>query len=237
MRKVNFLTFLLLAIILSACSHLPILQRDALRPSTAWVAYSSEWIEDARAVYAEAFKYIDSIEQQKEDGSWGVILDLDETVINNVEYQISRDINGAGYSKESWYAWTQKEEATLVPGAAEFIEYVNDAGGHVAFVTNRRDTEQFATESNLAKLGLNRSVDFRVFLTRAEPEATSSKDDRFALISPLLAAQGYPNVEIIAYVGDGKGDKPTISGPWRFFCIDQGGMYGEPCTNVSGSSR
>lgn len=221
----------------SACAHTAVEPDGELKPGTAWVAHSPEWAAEAEAVYTEATAYIDSIEGDLPDGSWAVILDLDETVMNNVAYQISRDLSGESYTPESWHAWTQEEAATLVPGAAEFIRHVNAAGGHIAFVTNRADADQLATENNLLDLGLTRPDDFRVLLTRARPDGPSSKDGRYALVPVMLAAQGYPDVEVIAYVGDNKHDQPSEPGEWAFFCIDQGGMYGEFCATVPGPGR
>lgn len=211
--------------------------QSGLKSSTQWVATSDEWKAEAKAVYAEAIEHISEISASRPAGSWAVIMDVDETVLNNVGYQIRIDQAGESYSGESWYAWTQEADATLVPGAKEFIEAVNAAGGHVALVTNRRDNEQLATELNLEKVGLTRSDDFQVLLTRARPEGDREKDTRFALVPDMLAAQGYPGVEIVAYIGDNVGDKPSEDGAWTFFCIDQGGMYGEPCAAVPGPGR
>ena len=43
--------------------------------------------------------------------------------------------------------------------------------------------------------------------------------------------------EVIAYLGDNTGDKPEAAGDWRFFCIDQGAMYGSPCAAVPGPGQ
>ncbi len=224
----------------------------ALKPSTLWVATSDEWAQEAEAVYGEALAYVTDLARTRAPGSWAVVLDLDETVINNVAYQIDMDQTGQSYSSTTWHVWTQKEAATLVPGVMGFIEAVNRLGGHVAFVTNRSDREQLATENNLAALGIDRGEDFRVLLTRARPAGASSKDGRFGLVPALLAAQGYSGVEVVAFVGDNVGDKPAEAGPaqggpaqagpaqagtWQFFCIDQGAMYGEPCAAVPGPGR
>jgi 5'-nucleotidase (lipoprotein e(P4) family) len=208
-----------------------------LSPGTAWVAAGEGWAEEARAVFAEATSYAETIAASRPAETWAVVLDLDETVLNNVEYQIARETLGEGFTPESWYAWTQEERATLVPGADVFIEFVNAAGGHVAFVTNRSDTEQLATEKNLASVGLQRGDDFQVMLTRARPKGVSEKDGRFEIVPALLAVQGYDGVEIVAYVGDNIGDKPKTPGDWQFFCIDQGAMYGAPCAEVPGPGR
>lgn len=225
---------ILFALFLASCASAP---QTPLKPGTQWVAHSQEWSKEAIDVYAEAAAFVREVAATRPAGSWAVALDLDETVMNNVAYQISRERLGEGYTKESWFEWTQKEKATLIPGAADFFDAVNRSGGHVAFVTNRSDREQLATENNLARLGVRRNEDFRVLLTRAAPNGPSAKDERYALIPAMLAVQGYPGVEVVAYVGDAKGDKPAIEGDWRFFCIDQGAMYGDPCAEKPGPGR
>ena len=226
-----------LSFLITACSTVPEPTTIELLPGTAWVNEGVGWAEEAEAVYAEATAFIEAEAADRATGSWAVVLDLDETVMNNVRYQVEREMLGESYSSESWYQWTQRKEATLVPGVEEFLSAVNAAGGHVAFVTNRSDSEQLATEENLAALGLTRHDDFRVLMTRARPNGESAKDARYDLVPALLAAQGYPDVEVIAYLGDNVGDKPATAGDWEFFCIDQGAMYGEPCAAVPGPGR
>jgi predicted secreted acid phosphatase len=48
------------------------------------------------------------------------VLDADETVINNVTYQLERAQQGLPYSSESWAAWVRRREASPIPGAAAF---------------------------------------------------------------------------------------------------------------------
>ena len=226
-----------LSFLITACSTVPVSTDVQLLPGTAWVHEGVGWAEEAEAVYTEATAFIEAEAADRATGSWAVVLDLDETVMNNVRYQVEREMLGESYSSESWYAWTQRKEATLVPGVEDFLNAVNSAGGHVAFVTNRSDSEQLATEENLATLGLTRHDDFRILMTRARPNGESAKDARYDLVPPLLAAQGYPDVEVIAYLGDNVGDKPATDGDWEFFCIDQGAMYGEPCAAIPGPGR
>ena len=110
---------------------------------------------------------------------------------------------------------------------------MNALGGHIALVTNRSDTEQLWTEENLAAVGLERNEDFRVLLTRARPDGPSDKTERYELVTAMLAAQGYPGVEVVAYVGDNRKDRPEPINPDdKFFCINQGEMYGTPCAKL-----
>ena len=226
------LSGLFAALALTACASQPAAAPSTtagLSPGVEWVANDPEWAEKAQAVYEIAGDYVEDIAAERPAQTWAVALDLDETVLNNVEYQIRIEQAGQTYSAETWHDWTAEKSATLVPGAKPFIERVNALGGHVTFVTNRADTEQLWTEENLAALGLERSEDFRVLLTRARPAGASNKTPRFDVIPAMLAAQGYPGVEIVAYIGDNTGDKPDTLEDAKFFCIDQGAMYGEPC--------
>lgn len=225
-----------LGALLAACVTAPAPAGD-LKPNTDWVANSPGWIEEAEAVFAEATTYVETVAAEREAGSWAVALDIDETVLDNVEYQIRLDRTGTSFAADTWHAWIEEKAAPLVPGAKPFIERVNELGGHVALVTNRLDTEQLWTEENLAAVGLTRPDDFRILMTKASPEGVSNKSDRYALIPAMLAVQGYPGVELIAYVGDNTGDKPDEAGAWEFFCIDQGAMYGDPCAAVPGPGR
>ncbi|MEO0439033.1 MAG: HAD family acid phosphatase [Pseudomonadota bacterium] len=212
---------------------------NSLSPGTAWVAQSPEWIQEADQVYMEAHDYLERAHVSYAGGHWYVVLDVDETILNNVAYQIERDLRGESFSASSWYAWTQKEAATAVPGSLAFLKAVADLGGKVALVTNRRDVEQLATENNLAALGLIRGRDFQVLLTRGAG-SSSNKDNRFGIVPQLLEVQGYEDARALAYLGDGKGDKPSdraTDSTWQFFCIDQGAMYGDFCAEVPRTGR
>lgn len=208
-----------------------------LSPGVDWVANSPGWGEEAEAVYDEAAAYVEQVAASRPAESWAVALDIDETVLNNVEFQVRLEETGASFTPEMWHAWTREEAATLVPGAKDFIERVNALGGHVALVTNRADSEQLWTEENLARVGLTRHDDFRILMTRAYPKGVSNKTPRYEIIPAMLGSQGYPDVEVVAYIGDNVGDKPDGSGDWQFFCIDQGAMYGDPCAAVPGPGR
>ncbi|MEM5516741.1 HAD family acid phosphatase [Henriciella sp. AS95] len=218
------------ALAIAACQSVPATTTADLSPALDWVANSPEWASEAEEMFGLAGDYVETVAAERPENSWAVVLDIDETVLNNVEYQIRLEATGEEYTPEGWHAWTAEKSAPLVPGAKQFIERVNALGGHVALVTNRADTEQLWTEENLAAVGLERHEDFRVLLTRARPEGASDKTPRFELVPAMLAAQGYPGVEVVAYIGDNKHDRPQpVSTDDKFFCINQGGMYGTPC--------
>ena len=83
-----------------------------------------------------------------------VVMDVDETVLDNSTYQKERESVGLGYSSKSWADWVKREEATLVPGVAEFINEVVERNGKVALITNRDKTLDKHTWNNLLAQGL-----------------------------------------------------------------------------------
>jgi 5'-nucleotidase (lipoprotein e(P4) family) len=140
-----------------------------------------------------------------------VIMDLDETVLDNTVYQARLLRDGTTYNARSWGEWVGAGEAQAVPGAREYIAAARRLGHAVFFVTNRDCTAppptpqdpcpaETATMKNLVALGIDNSPDPEHLLLRKEkPEwNTGAKSQRRALI-----AQKY---RIVALVGDDLGD-------------------------------
>jgi 5'-nucleotidase (lipoprotein e(P4) family) len=92
-----------------------------------------------------------------------VVVDLDETLLDNSAYQASFIGQDQGYSNTTWNQWVQDAEAKALPGAVEFVNYINMNGGKVFFVSNRnlRSTKsgnndlEKATIYNLKQLGFS----------------------------------------------------------------------------------
>ena len=59
-----------------------------------------------------------------------VIVDADETVINNGFYQRQLVLTGESYSSRSWSKWCQQEKASAIAGALEFCKYAQKKGGN-----------------------------------------------------------------------------------------------------------
>ena len=65
-------------------------------------------------IYFNAWESIKVVKNSKEAV---IIMDLDETVLDNSKYQIELFKKSEKYNPESWNKWVEKEEADLVPGA------------------------------------------------------------------------------------------------------------------------
>jgi 5'-nucleotidase (lipoprotein e(P4) family) len=82
-----------------------------------------------------------------------LIVDVDETVLDNSRYQAELVLRGVAYTQASWQEWCDRAEAGVVPGAADFLNYAFRRGVRVFYITNRRQPEKAGTMANLSKLG------------------------------------------------------------------------------------
>ncbi len=82
-----------------------------------------------------------------------VIVDIDETVLDNSSYQVTNAANGRTYSPETWKQWTAKASAKALPGAVEFLNYAAQRGCEVFYISNREADEEAATVRNLREVG------------------------------------------------------------------------------------
>jgi len=84
-----------------------------------------------------------------------VIFDLDETVLDNSAYQAWLIKEGRNFDeKTTWRAWCQAGESEAVPGAVEFVRFVEAAGVKPIFITSREEVTRQATAKNLTRLSV-----------------------------------------------------------------------------------
>jgi len=140
-----------------------------------------------------------AIEQKKnfENKPPAIILDIDETVLNNIPFQARSIINGQSYPI-GWLEWMLEESSDAVAGVSEFLEYAQSKGVKIFYVTNRIAVAEDATRNNIKKLGLPLDSDRDVLLMKDENGWTSDKVSRRELI-----AKDY---RILLLVGDQLGD-------------------------------
>jgi acid phosphatase len=140
-----------------------------------------------------------AIEQKKnfKNKPPAIILDIDETVLNNIPFQARSIINGQSYPV-GWLEWMLEESSDAVAGVSDFLEYAQSKGVKIFYVTNRIAVAEDATRNNIKKLGLPLDVDRDVLLMKDESGWTSDKVSRRELI-----AKDY---RILLLIGDQLGD-------------------------------
>jgi acid phosphatase len=128
-----------------------------------------------------------------------VILDLDETVLNNLAFDAKLIHLNIGYSRALWKEWVSLGKAGAVPGSLEFARYAKRRGVEIFYVTNRSYPVENATRLNLEQLGFPLNLSIDVVLTRNEkPDWGHDKTTRRAFIAK--------NYRILLIIGDDLND-------------------------------
>ena len=141
-----------------------------------------------------------ALEQGEGAGTKGaaVILDVDETALDNSPYQVQAIENDLQHP-EGWDAWCDMAAAKPVAGAVEFTTFAASQGVTVFYVTNRDTKLEACTRANLASAGFPMAEDVDVVLTQNErPEWTGDKTSRRRFV-----AEDY---RIVMLFGDQLGD-------------------------------
>ena len=105
-----------------------------------------------------------------------VVVDLDETILDNIRFQEMLVKNHVNFNQKDWTEWVNRAEATAVPGAVEFLRYAASRSVQVFYITNRNDGQKAGTATNLKKLGFP-NVSDQTLLVQTDPK-NSSKEPR-----------------------------------------------------------
>ncbi len=182
-------------------------------PAPARVPEAIRWVRDSaehRAlflqVYREATKHVEREAAKYEVGTWAVVLDVDETVIDNSGYEVERVEARLPFDSESWHEWVARRQGVPLPGAAAFLARVHALGGKIAIVTNRMQSECPDTEAVFRAHGLV----FDVMLCKPDG-SPSDKNLRFEAIARGTTGAGLPPLEIVEFLGDNILDFPRLS--------------------------
>lgn len=122
-----------------------------------------------------------AVVEQLDDGDIGdltpaIILDLDETVIDNSGYQAWLIASGASYSSATWNEWCEAVEGTPVPGVVPFLQGMTERGVEIFYVSNRRAVVEDVTITQLEAFGLQTDADHVIL--RGEVDDGSDKGSR-----------------------------------------------------------
>lgn len=202
MKQVLYILLFILPI--SACQN----EGDIKLPNDVrWVNQSSEYTSLCEQIYSSA----GSVLQNQFEGVDRpvIVMDLDETVLNNVQYQVELFEKSETYNPTSWNAWVNKELATAVPGVKSFIlDFKENYEGRIVFISNRDASTLIATQNNLKSLGLLFEDD--VFLLRKDKQDTKIVR-RAEVLGGVGRMENYGPYNVLAYFGDQIGDFPVDS--------------------------
>ncbi len=172
--------------------------QDHLIMSVLWYQKASEM----KAIYYQSFNWakirIDQIAENNTNTKKAIVVDIDETMLDNSPFEGNRILSGNDYSKNSWSDWTAKENAKALPGAVDFTIYAKSKDIEVFYISNRSVEDFDATLNNLQKEGFAFADSSHLLLKTN----TSSKKARRDIVKE--------NYEIVLLIGDNMEDFSEI---------------------------
>jgi predicted secreted acid phosphatase len=243
---------ILISFLLTLGAYMPVLaeapQHDRRPPlAEIWHQTSAEYrglCYQAYAAAREQFEHWAPLLEKRSDGRAylpgsdkpvAIILDLDETVLDNAGFQAFTVRTGTNYNPQIWNAWItfqsiNKKAGGTVPGAVDFLAYVHDMGITPIFISNRDAGYKPQTIKVIEQNGIDTTdIENRVFL-RLKGEAgdqqarealeASGIDEESTHGHATVHGEGQKegrrlmtrqNYDVLAYFGDVYGDfKPFV---------------------------
>jgi len=189
---------LIVILLLSGCSSknttTELSKNEYMVMSVLWYQTSAE----ARALYYQAFNTAQLIldnhlKSNTSKKKRAVIVDIDETVLDNSPYQGKLIKNNQSFPT-GWQEWTGLARAAALPGAIDFLNYTDSLGVAIFYVSNRKVATKEGTIKNLKLLGFPQIEEDHFYLKTDE----SSKEKRRQAITK--------NHDIVLLIGDNLND-------------------------------
>lgn len=233
---------LLCGLLLSGILWTPALAQDAPPLAELWVQTSTEYkalsFQAYRMAEMQFDRWSDILEKRADGKAYlpgsskpvAIILDLDETVIDNSGFQAFTVNNRTQFNDDLWNTWVEfqginEHAGPAVPGAVEFLRKVEAMGVTPIYISNRMVGQEGSTTKVLQRNGINMdNIDERLMLRMASKEETARAeavmktegiDPGSAAATRLLKGEGKKEArrrlvaqkyDVIAYFGDQLGD-------------------------------
>lgn len=133
-----------------------------------WVQRAAEYRAVSQTVYRAAADHLDAALKEK---NWdalapeeranaanglpaAVVMDVDETVLDNSPYQARLVRDGKDYDEVTWALWVAEKKAKAVPGVVDFAKAASAKGITLLYLSNRAIHLKDATIANLKAVGM-----------------------------------------------------------------------------------
>lgn len=127
----------------------PISAREQVN-AALWMQSAAEYSALTQQTYAQAAHRLTALRNSNSTASVeqmalgnfagkppAVVLDIDETVLDNLPFNTQLINNGQSFDAAAWQTWIMAAKAAALPGAPEFIRKARQLGYHVIFISNR----------------------------------------------------------------------------------------------------
>ena len=121
---------------------------------TLWYQNAAEVDALYQQGYNVATNKLKELLKQPTDKPYSIVLDIDETVLSNIPFQVKMIKDGTAFNPKLWDEWVQKAEAKPVAGAKEFLQFADKNKVQIYYISDRTDAQVDATIKNLEAQGL-----------------------------------------------------------------------------------
>lgn len=172
---------------------------DEMIMAVAWMQNSAEYRELCYQAYNVALdRVIKAVAHHKKgDKPLAIVLDADETVLDNSAFEAGLIGTGNSYSNATWKEWCDAGVARAMPGAAEYLQAVDKLGVEIFYASNRSLKDHYESSvRNFKKIGFPQA-DRKHMIFKAD---SSNKQARFD--------QVMKDYDVVVFMGDNAGDLP-----------------------------
>ena len=121
---------------------------------TLWYQNAAEVDALYQQGYNVATNKLKELLKQPTNKPYSIVLDIDETVLSNIPFQVKMIKDGTAFNPKLWDEWVQKAEATPVAGAKEFLQFADKNKVQIYYISDRTDAQVDTTIKNLEAQGL-----------------------------------------------------------------------------------
>lgn len=136
-----------------------------------------------------------------------VVVDVDETVLDNTPYQARLVRDDSEFDEAAWTRWVDERAARPVPGALEFAKAANARGVTIFYISNRTAAQSAATLANLRAAGFPVASDGQFLGAGTEVPGCVSRGSDKGCRKQLVGR----NYRVLLMVGDQVGDFVSIA--------------------------
>ncbi|MBG9611664.1 5'-nucleotidase, lipoprotein e(P4) family [Bacillus cereus] len=148
---------------------------------------------EAKALYHQGYNIgkmkLDEALAKGTEKKPSIVLDLDETVVDNSPYQAMTVKKKKGFPYK-WEEWIQQANAEALPGAVSFLQYANERGVSIYYISNRKQDQLGATLQNLQKLNIPQADKEHVLLQEKEEKGKEERRKQVAIEHDIVLFLG-----------------------------------------------
>lgn len=172
---------------------------DEMIMAAAWMQNSAEYRELCYQAYNVALDQVVKAvaHHKKGDKPLAIVLDADETVLDNSAFEAGLIGTGNSYSSKTWKEWCDAGVARAMPGAAEYLQAVDKLGVEIFYASNRNVKDHLeGSMRNFKAIGFPQA-DRKHMIFKTD---SSDKQIRFD--------QVMKDYDVVVFMGDNAGDLP-----------------------------